>query len=240
MGSFQQIVIGMICLAAAFFFGNYVNNNPPLISSSGTPVAGFSQFSSEGNPAQAISGNVRSQLPISNFAPIENKPAPIVTMKTPLKSRFTVPTIQTAPVEISGPAGSQLKNPLPPPSQLAAPKRPAELNQRSADVVFKSPFSASPFAEPAAVSPTIQVPDFSAIAAEFKNTPIELPNMSRLGAMPSYSNMDQQEPDHLVNRYNTAPPKNSAPLKQLVRQLPDNGFRTVSYTHLTLPTILLV
>ena len=225
MGSFQQIVIGMICLAAAFFFGNYVNNNPPLISSSGTPVAGFSQFSSEGNPAQAISGNVRSQLPISNFAPIENKPAPIVTMKTPLKSRFTVPTIQTAPVEISGPAGSQLKNPLPPPSQLAAPKRPAELNQRSADVVFKSPFSASPFAEPAAVSPTIQVPDFSAIAAEFKNTPIELPNMSRLGAMPSYSNMDQQEPDHLVNRYNTAPPKNSAPLKQLVRQLPDNGFR---------------
>ena len=231
MGSFQQICLGGICLAAAYFFGNYVNNNPPLNSASETPVAGFSQFGSANDQAThgdapLISGRIQSRLPISNFAPIENKPAPIATMKTPLKSRFAVPTIQTAPAEFAGPTGSQYNNPLPPPSQLTAPKQFAEPVQQPAVVFSENPFSSSPFSEPAAVSPTIQVPDFSAIAAEFKNTPIELPNMSRLGDMPSHSNVNRVEPNQFGNWHNPAPP--NPQLKQLVRRLPDNGFRNPS------------
>ena len=247
MGSFQQICLGGICLAAAYMFGNYVNNNPPLNSAVENPVAGFTQFGSvnnnliDGNNAPAIPGNIQSRLPISNFAPIENKPAPIVTMKTPLKSRFAVPTIQKAPTEFAGPAGSQTSNPLPPPSQLAAPNplprpsQPAAPNQlvspsqQSKSLFSENAFSSGPFTEPVAVSPTVQVPDFSAIAAEFKNTPIELPNISPLGGMPSYSSTNRPEPNQFGNWHNRAPA--NPQLKQLVRQLPENGFRNPNIEH---------
>ena len=238
MGSFQQICLGTICLAAAFFFGNYVNNNPPLETAAGTPVAGFSQFGStanrviDGGNDLANSGRIRSQLPLPDFSAVENKPAPIMTMKTPLKSRFAVPTIQAAPTDIASPAAPQYSNPLPPPSQLPVPKRIDQSNQHSPELFSANPFSTNQFSEPPAVAPTVQVPDFSAIAAEFKNTPIELPSMSRLGGMPSYSNTIQPEPDPLVNRQNINR-QNTAPLnsqlKQLVRQLPDNGFRNPNF-----------
>ena len=224
MGSFQQICLGAICLAAAYMFGNYVNNNPPpLNSNTQSLLGGVSQTT------DTITGNIESRLPIPEFAPIENSPAPIATMRTPLKSRFAVPSVQTAPSQpgFHGTNGSQTNNTLPPPSQLA------ESVQQPDPAFMDRPFSSNLFsepAEPAAVKPAIQVPDFSAIAAEFKNTPIELPNMSRLGGMPSHSNGNQAQPNHFGNWQNTNPanPANQR-LKQLVQPLPDNDFRNPNF-----------
>ena len=98
MGSFQQICLGGICLVAAYMFGNYVNNNPPLNSAAENPSAVFSQFgsgnnqlSNGSNTAQATASNIQSRLPISNFSPVENKPAPIATM-TVSYTHLTLPT----------------------------------------------------------------------------------------------------------------------------------------------------
>ena len=223
MGSFQQICLGAICLFAAYMFGNYVNNNPPPLHSNVQNLAGGATETLNGlaaNATQSVTtGNIESKLPLSDFSPIENKPAPIVTMRTPLKSRFAVPSVQTVPSELgfNGFNGSQTNKPLPPPSQLA------ESTQQPAPAFSDKPFSSNLFAEPAAVEPAIQVPDFSAIAAEFKNTPIELPNMSRLGGMPSHSNGNQAQPNHFGNWQHTD--SSNQRLKQLVRKLPDNDFR---------------
>lgn len=227
MGSFQQICLGAICLFAAYMFGNYVNNNPPPLHSNVQNLTGGSQ-TFFGGSAETIqdgtaTGKVESRLPPSDFSPIESKPAPIMTMRTPLKSRFAVPSVQAVPAEVehNGFNGLQANKPLPPPSQLA------ESSQRPAHIFADKPFSSNVFSEPAAVRSAIQVPDFSAIAAEFKNTPIELPNMSRLGGMPSHSNGQPAQPNLFGNSQNTNLPNQR--LKQLVRRLPDNGFQNQNF-----------
>jgi len=103
MGSFQQICLGAICLFAAYMFGNYVNNNPPPLHSNVQNLTGDAQtlggLSAETIQGGKATGNVESRLPLSDFSPIESKPAPIVTMRTPLKSRFAVPSAQAVPAE---------------------------------------------------------------------------------------------------------------------------------------------
>ncbi len=225
MGSFQQISIGAICLVAAYLFGNYVNNNPPPLSSEiGTVVSGVSQTAngltrSSSSIESSVTGNIQSRLPIADLNPIETQPAPIVTMKTPLKSRFNVPSTRNSPRELGFNRADN--NRLPPPSQLARPIN--QPNNQLAETFSGQPFSSSPFSEPVAVSPTIQVPDFSAIAAEFKNTPIELPNMSRLGGMPSHSNSNRDGANQFGYWQDRNP--NNKPLKKLVQGLPDNEFQ---------------
>ena len=83
MGSTQQIVLGVICLGAAFAFGNYVNNHPPL-----EPNA-LNNLSVAAD--QVAHGNIHSRLPSGNLEVAERRPAGIATMRQALTSRFSLP-----------------------------------------------------------------------------------------------------------------------------------------------------
>ena len=161
MGSFQQISLGIICLVAAYAFGSYVNNNPRLNE---TPFTGLNAgvTSLDGAPT----GNVHSLINDS-FETVTKQPAQINTLKAPLKSRFDVPLGQ----QNQNTTQPAFESTLPPPSQLAVDAS-EPVNTKSH---FQGPLDSS----------VNQVPDFSAIAAEFKNTPIELPPF---GSMPRHSN----------------------------------------------------
>lgn len=77
-----------------------------------------------------------------------------------------------------------MRNPLPPPSQLSIPRAKAKPGT-SLGMPIQSPAKS-------AIPAGLQVPDFSTIAAEFKNTPIELPPM---GVLPNrrMKNADELE-----------------------------------------------
>ena len=179
MGSTQQIVLGVICLGAAFAFGNYVNNHPPL-----EPNA-LNNLSVAAD--QVAHGNIHSRLPSGNLEVAEKRPAGIATMRQALTSRFSLPgSSATIPGESMGlgaaaPNQNQRQS-LPPPSQLAHQdnsQMPGPDNLGFAPVLdSKLPTSNDGFSGPVQ---GIEVPDFSAIAAEFNNIPLPPAN---LGAMP--------------------------------------------------------
>lgn len=101
-------------------------------------------------------GNVKSRLQLDDADTVDKRPAPMATMRSP----------------------------LPPPSQLAMPRR-------------KSPASGMPIQKPSSVanpSAGVQVPDFSMIAAEFKNTPIELPPLVQPSDQSAMPERKQQVP----------------------------------------------
>lgn len=208
MGSFQQISLGAICLGAAFAFGNYVNNNPP------TSDHPFDQTSAAENGSDKLSiGNIQSRLADDSFDIINKRPAPIATMRKPLKPRFSVP-LTDRPL-VNSVAENQLPtvradeestpSRLPPPSSLDLEGSPkieteAQLGIAGTDNRF------------AGTVREIDVPDFSSIAAEFQNPPIKLPKM---GAMPSHSYQSDRSmavPNPLV------PIPNKEPIKDLASQ----------------------
>jgi len=174
MASFQQISIGIVCLVAAFAFGNYVNNHPPTDPDQ---VALKSDSESQ-------TGNVQSRLTVAGLDIVEKRPAPIATMRQTLKPRFGVPSSSAnnqLPVASNSIA-------LPPPSQLGGAQTQSPL----------SPIVTNNQTNNAAESGMVQrrikqneVPDFSSIIAEFKNSPIALPgnrsSQNALGQIPKHT-----------------------------------------------------
>ena len=164
MASFQQISVALVCVVAAFAFGNYVNNHSPTDSN---------QAALKAQPDAAIQpGNVQSRLTVAGFDIVEKRPAPIATMRQPIQSRFGLPS-SSAPSNAVNERG--IENPLsrilPPPSQLGNSARPEIQRAISAQAIKQN-----------------DVPDFSSIIAEFENSPIALPaNKQLLGSMPNHS-----------------------------------------------------
>lgn len=146
MGSFQQIVIGIVCLVAAFLFGSYVNSHPDpdLVTNA------FSDIEDD-----ASEGAVTSLLEPGMAA---QRAAPMETMHNQLASRL--PTLKSM-------SKSQLSVDLPPPSQL---DQPAENGIQLSPTKMPNLLDSVGRRE-------VVVPDFSRLASEFKNTPLELPPM---------------------------------------------------------------
>ncbi len=154
MGSFQQISLGVVCLVAAFMFGNYVNNHPD-------PDKVTTAFSkSDVSPAGEATSSASSQQVIRRAAPMETLRAPATaqqpTMKLP--NLFGLANPRTSP------------STLPPPSQL---ELPATTRAPAAPVKMPNLVESRKRRE-------VMVPDFSSLAAEFRNTPLELPPMQKL------------------------------------------------------------
>ena len=173
MVSFQQISIGAICLVAAFAFGNYVNNHPPT-----DPNQAAIQTHSE----SAIQpGNVQSRLTVSGLDVVEKRPAPIATMRQPIKPRFAVPLSATNETTLTNNDSVA----LPPPSQLgqASAMPQMAISDRISGLVMQQPDLSSESVLPLR-SLHNEVPDFSSIIAEFENSPIALKST---GNMPLHS-----------------------------------------------------
>ena len=155
MGSFQQISLGVVCLVAAFMFGNYVNNHPD-------PAQVSTAFDNSELNATTDADSLAS-VPSQAFqraAPIEelqnSKSSRLPTMKLP--NLFGMANPRTSPTK------------LPPPSQL--------------EDVARSQSPTPPVKMPNLLEfrkrREVMIPDFSQLAAEFRNTPLELPPMQRL------------------------------------------------------------
>ncbi len=168
MGSFKQISLGIICLVAAFVFGNYVNHDPGKSQADRDDVLNNDSTGSQ-------SGNVQSRLASDPFSDVNKQPAPMLTMNRPLTSRFSLPT-RPAPLASDQKAS---ENQLPPPSQLS-------LNDRQSTTATADSSQLDPPGQNPAVDPTVEIPDFSAIAAEIAKSPIALPRMG----MPMHSNAE--------------------------------------------------
>ncbi len=145
MGSFQQISIGIVCLIAAFLFGSYVNSHPDPDNLS----HGLSELANE-----ADDGTVTSLI---DPGVTEQRAAPIETLRSQLANRL--PTLKSM-------SNSRLSLDLPPPSQLDQPV-----------VNDQTPVTPAPMPNLLDFSGRreVAVPDFSRLAAEFKDTPLELP-----------------------------------------------------------------
>ncbi|MFK7769318.1 MAG: LysM peptidoglycan-binding domain-containing protein [Mariniblastus sp.] len=205
MGSVQQVVLGIICLVAAFAFGNYVNNNPPLHN-----VAETDASVSADQVAQ--SGNIQSRLPSGSLDLVEQRASNIATVRQPLKSRFSLPDRTVA--ANTDPFATENKLSLPPPNQLAngqtIPRQPtSQTNLVSPTDVGFAPVLDSGMASNKPMNSgknQINIPDFSAIAAQFNNTPLP---QGQLGSMPQHqppkqfgSGMQvQQKPKPIENLY---------------------------------------
>ena len=155
MGSFQQISLGIICLVAAFAFGTYVNNHP---SGNNAPVDAAGDLLDGGSNRI---GNVQSRLKLDGLDTVNKRPAPIATMR----------------------------DPLPPPSQLSGDSTRDLSGKSLGNKSFNSKSLSMPTysqdttsGKTSGPSSGLQVPDFSTIAAEFKDTPIQLPP---IGATPA-------------------------------------------------------
>jgi nucleoid-associated protein YgaU len=161
MASFQQISIALVCVVAAFAFGNYVNNHSPT-----DPNQPALQTQAD---IESDSGKVQSRLTVAGLDIVEKRPAPIATMRQPIQSRFGLPA-SSAPTSAENSIDtSQIM--LPPPSQLANSERS----------------NAEPMVSTQAVKQE-DIPDFSSIMAEIENSPIAAPhNAGRLGNMPNHS-----------------------------------------------------
>ena len=241
MGSFQQISLGLVCLVAAFAFGNYVNNNP---GTANNPLAEANQ-DVNANTLPANQGLLPNQLSVQprllpdDLGQVVKRPAAISTMQTRLTPKFQLPaglnknggttanSLVQQPFGQSQASGMQLANNdsvLPPPSQLKT-----NISQ-SNPFVQKQPENASQ-ARPNGIdglraSRKAHIPDFSQIAAELNGTPMALPN---LGSMPSVASKLQFKPQSpaatIMN--NPGPPKAKTPslstdLKSLASQFNKN------------------
>ncbi|MFT5303249.1 MAG: hypothetical protein ACI87E_002601 [Mariniblastus sp.] len=162
MGSFQQISIGISCLAAAFVFGNYVNNHQtashPLEDATTTELAkdGSSKLNS-----------VESKIADRDLEIVQKGPAQMRVMQTPLKQRSQMPFART-PLSADD-ASSMKANRLPPPSELAARNRgnspTGPMLSPNLNDQLESPIHGVKFND---------IPDFSTIAADIENTRIKM------------------------------------------------------------------
>lgn len=226
MGSFQQVSIGAICLCAAFFFGNYVNNNPPL----NQPPYGELAETAAKNEAVSNdvfnSGKVESRLSADTFQSVEQKPAPIITLKQPLRSQFGLPKVpnvtRNTQQQILPNRSDANNSTLPPPSQLAGGHFSRPTTNEGFEKHGNSPFiNPPPIANQNTVNstfakPVVQIPDFSAIAADFNKTPARLPKTG----MPIHGN--QVEPPIQPNAQSSRTQPNPS-LKDLAQQFRNQG-----------------
>lgn len=161
MGSFQQISVGAICLGGAFWLGHYLNNNP---------------HPEELETGAALADNRLAFESKGSLLDISAKPSP--------NSNFS-----------AMPQAASSERSLPPPSQLEGSANPStaqvwgqasETNNRNdlfADQMAASNGNqSSPVRTNASTSSDsqreIMLPDFSELAASFRNTPLELPPMN--------------------------------------------------------------
>jgi nucleoid-associated protein YgaU len=166
MGSFKQITIGAICVGAAFLFGQYLNHhpNPDDVTHALMEV---DSNSPELSKTSLLEPGMR--LPQS---------ASIATMRQPVQSysEQSLHGDSTFPNFVSRDRADAANSPkiaLPPPSQLdSASVSNATQNRREPVGIATAPMPNLLTQKQAA---GIMVPDFSELAAEFKNTPLELP-----------------------------------------------------------------
>ena len=164
MGSFQQIILGSTCLAAAFFFGSYLHNRP---ANNHTTAQGVT---APVDPMESLLGF--GQRTVSQTEIIQ--PAKII-------SQIQTPVLPTPAID---------------PSELA----PVLVSNQQPDG-----FAVPTLDNAAARKPV--VPDFSELAARFRNTPLELGETAAVesvfGAVHESERVDP-------NRFNSEPPQFSA------------------------------
>lgn len=210
MGSLQQISIGIVCLVAAFVFGNYVNNHQS--GAHPNDVLDGDQVSAQPD------GNVQSRL-IDGVEFVEKRPASIATMRNRLEPRFSMPATDSTTALASG-ADPDL---LPPPNQLDSKK--ADKNSLS-KIDTSNPPSGSGLPTPSGALNDLEltktppqmakasdVPDFSSIMDELEGTPIAL---RPLGKMPQKSAPLDNQTAHVIAKPRTG--NANAPLKDLARE----------------------
>lgn len=199
MGSVQQISIGIVCLVAAFAFGNYVNTHPL-----GGHPNDAAQVDSDS--AQSV-GNVQSRL-TDGIELIQKRPAPIATMRNRPQPRFSMPSTGSTPAADF----NNNPNPLPPPSQLAKIE-PGNPSGSNLPIPMTTPDELASTGVTPKVPKASDVPDFSSIMNELATTPIGL---KPLGRMPQHSNPNQNRTAQAIAQ----PRGNDAntPLKDLVKE----------------------
>ncbi|MEM9942424.1 MAG: hypothetical protein AAF939_12735 [Planctomycetota bacterium] len=201
MGSFQQITLGLVCLVIAFLFGSYVNNQSPL------GMIGFQKNQTGQDQGTDLltsaindngSGMIQSRIGDGELDRLTRRPAPIVTMKKPFNSLSKGLGSASAFDETDLAGNDSL---LPPPSQLEKPSEKGPSNLRRNDFGRSSGHHL--------------IPDFSEIAAEFKNTPIALPETNGIGR---HGSMAGESASRIVRSGEAQPGR----LKQFANQMRAN------------------
>ncbi len=167
MGSFQQISLGIICLVAAFMFGNYVNHHPD-------PASVTTAFSE----AETMTAESATSLSLSEDMVVQ-RAAPMDMLRDSTSTQQ--PTMKLPNLfGLANPGKTQAT--LPPPSQL---DRPEESRSPTAPVRMPNLLDSQNRRQ-------VMVPDFSQLAAEFQNTPLELPPMQKLETSPQTAFSERQ------------------------------------------------
>ncbi len=191
MGSFQQISIGIVCLVAAFMFGNYVNNHPHPDHVTNA----FNDLESDVNPAS----------PTSLLEPGKTiqRSAPIATMQSKQSARYPQLSLFKGSINngFENAATEEKDGSLPPPSQLGttSPFEDSFVERRVGEIQSEpelaNPESGSrevndsrlsgrmPNLRESAQRREIVVPDFSQLASGFRDTALALPGHNRKGSI---------------------------------------------------------
>jgi len=187
MGSFQQILLGGICLAAAFGMGHYLNNKPVT----DLPAGAIAESKSD-------TGNGfrwgKAESPSSFLESPEATPsATIVTMREPVSSNLPMLKSPSA-ITSESMGGADLSN------LMRSPGNSGNVGSASIPNIIDNQRQK-----------VIVVPDFSELAASFKDTPLELPPMqgvrtpnSRADDAPA-GNLRQNPRNESVDPYADAP-----------------------------------
>ncbi|QEG23640.1 LysM peptidoglycan-binding domain-containing protein [Mariniblastus fucicola] len=145
MGSFQQILMGATCLAAAFFFGSYLHNRPAE--------------NEQEIPRQAATADPLDSILAFGKRPVSHSPA----LNTHAENLNTLASLQPSPVVSQVPASHGM--PAIDPSErvpvVSSTTQPVKTQRRNPSVV------------PAATRKPV-VPDFSELASRFRSTPLAL------------------------------------------------------------------
>ena len=147
MGSFQQVIMGGTCLAAVFFFGNYLHNRP-----ASNDQGQHAQIATD--PLDAIfSFGKKSETKTGIEAPV-----------------FVTPQVQVATPQLASPQLAPQFAAVPVSSGIDPSERAQVVDMYGEHVqqqVVQQPAAAAVNRKPI-------VPDFSELAARFRNTPLEL------------------------------------------------------------------
>lgn len=145
MGSAQQVILGFICLAAAFVFGQYVSTHPDPEQLAEQQQQELAKAHGDSLPLPKTSGKLPA--PGAGFG---EQPKPVVGHKPPYA---TYVDIQSSPAS----GMDRVAPPLPTVVETVAEKRDSD-----------------GFIAPLNPDIQIEVPDFSDLAASVRNTPLEL------------------------------------------------------------------
>ena len=104
MGSFQQIIMGSTCLAAAFFFGSYLHNRPAIDQTVQRSVA-------PADPMESLLGF--GQRPASKPQPAPSKPAPLLNQTAAIDPSELAPVFVSTPMPRQQELSSVQENSLP-------------------------------------------------------------------------------------------------------------------------------